>query len=98
PPKLPLFPYTTLFRSEKSLLIQVVRQTHADIKMPPKEKLAADQVEALVAWIKDGAPWVEAAASSTSGRLGDAWSDSRNPIVRILDRKSTRLNSSHSQI
>src|SRR6185295_11081379 len=76
---------------EKSLLIQVVRQTHADIKMPPKEKLAADQIEALVAWIKDGAPWVEAAAGSTTGRLGDAWSDPKNPIVRIFGGKRLDL-------
>jgi hypothetical protein len=47
---------------EKSLLIQVVRQTHAEIKMPPKEKLAADQVGLLVQWIKEGAVWPAAAA------------------------------------
>src|SRR5690348_10394268 len=76
---------------EKSLLMQAVRQTHADIKMPPKEKLAADQVDALAAWIKDGAPWVEIAAASPAGKLGDAWSDPRNPIVRIFGGKRLDL-------
>jgi hypothetical protein len=76
---------------EKSLLIQALRQTHPDIKMPPKEKLPADQVEALAAWIKDGAPWVEAAAAAPAGRLGDAWRDPRNPIVRIFGGKRLDL-------
>ena len=57
---------------EKSLLIQAVRQTHAEIRMPPKEKLAADQVEALVQWIKEGAAWVEPKPVELAGRLGDA--------------------------
>ena len=43
----------------KSLLVQAVTQKHAELKMPPKEKLAADQVEALAQWIKDGAVWPE---------------------------------------
>ncbi|HVE41935.1 MAG TPA: PSD1 and planctomycete cytochrome C domain-containing protein [Planctomycetota bacterium] len=76
---------------EKSLLIQALRQTHPDIKMPPKEKLPADQIDALAAWIKDGAPWVEAAATTPSGPLGNAWSDPRNPIVRIFGGKRLDL-------
>jgi hypothetical protein len=75
----------------KSLLIQVVKQTHADIKMPPKEKLAADQVDALAQWIKEGAPWAEAKPVEPSGRIGDAWSDVRNPIVRIFGGKRLDL-------
>jgi hypothetical protein len=77
---------------DRSLLLQAVRQTHPDIKMPPKEKLAADQIDALAAWIKEGAPWVEpAAAAAPSGPVGDAWSDSRNPIVRIFGGKRLDL-------
>ncbi|RPH47319.1 MAG: DUF1549 domain-containing protein, partial [Planctomycetota bacterium] len=68
----------------KSLLLQAVNQTHPEIKMPPKEKLAADQVEALARWIKEEAPWVAPKPVDPSGRLGDAWSDPRNPIVRIF--------------
>jgi mono/diheme cytochrome c family protein len=47
---------------EKSLLIQAVRQTHAELKMPPKEKVAADQVDILVRWIREGVAWPEPAA------------------------------------
>jgi len=42
---------------DKSLLIQAVRQTHEDVKMPPKGKLPAAAVEALAEWVKMGAPW-----------------------------------------
>jgi hypothetical protein len=76
---------------EKSLLLRAVKQTHPEIKMPPKEKLAADQVEALTRWIRDEAPWAEPAPAAPSGRLGDAWSDPRNPIVRIFGGKRLDL-------
>ncbi|HEX7902213.1 MAG TPA: PSD1 and planctomycete cytochrome C domain-containing protein [Planctomycetota bacterium] len=67
----------------KSLLIQAVSGAHAELKrMPPKEILPADQVEALARWIKDGLVWPEAAV--VTGPLGDAWTDRRNPIVRIF--------------
>jgi hypothetical protein len=42
---------------DKSLLIQAVRRTHDDIKMPPKGRLPADAVDALASWVKAGAPW-----------------------------------------
>ena len=44
---------------DKSLLIQAVRQTHEDIKMPPKGKLPEPAIGALAAWVKMGAPWSE---------------------------------------
>ncbi len=75
----------------KSLLLQAVNQTHPEIKMPPKEKLAADQVEALTRWIKEDAPWAEPKPAEASGRLGDARSDPRNPIVRIFGGKRLDL-------
>ena len=45
-----------------SLLVQVVRQTHAEIKMPPKGKLPVEAVDALASWVKLGAPWPVAKA------------------------------------
>ncbi len=50
-----------------SLLVQVIRQTHEDIKMPPKGKLPDPAVAAIAGWIKMGAPWPATAASKTSG-------------------------------
>ncbi len=47
---------------EKSPLIEAVRQTNADFKMPPKEKLAPGQIAALEKWVKMGAPWPDSDA------------------------------------
>jgi len=43
-------------RPDKSLLIQAVRHT-GELKMPPKDKLSAEQANALATWIEMGAPW-----------------------------------------
>ena len=52
---------------DKSLLIQVVRQTHEDIKMPPKGKLAEGEVDAISGWVKMGLPWPNEARSAAAG-------------------------------
>src|SRR6266511_3181288 len=41
---------------DKSRLIVSVRYTDETLQMPPKAKLAGDQIDALVAWVKMGAP------------------------------------------
>ncbi len=41
---------------DHSRMIQAVRQ-EGELKMPPKGKLTAAEVEALAAWVKLGAPW-----------------------------------------
>jgi hypothetical protein len=41
---------------DKSLLIHAVRYHDADLKMPPKAKLSAEQIADLEAWVKMGAP------------------------------------------
>src|SRR5436190_6845451 len=42
---------------EKSLLIKAIRYGDENLQMPPKgKKLAPDQIEALEAWVKMGAP------------------------------------------
>ena len=43
--------------AEKSLLVKAVR--YEDFEMPPKGKLPAGKVDALVKWINMGAPWPE---------------------------------------
>jgi hypothetical protein len=42
---------------DQSLLLQAVRHTHAEVKMPPKKQLAEEQVADLARWILDGAAW-----------------------------------------
>jgi hypothetical protein len=74
----------------ESLIVQAVMHARPDLEMPPKDKLTRADIAVFERWIKDGAPWPEmklvgAAPKLPSGeRLGNAWSDSRNPIVRIF--------------
>jgi len=81
-------PAVSLETPEKSLLLQAVHRADRKLQMPPKEKLSAVEVAALEKWIRGGMHWptekVVAAASETTERLGDAWSDHRNPIVKLF--------------
>ena len=72
-----------------SLLLKLVRHAEADRKMPPKEKLHDAEIASLERWIADGAPWpapavADPSAPASAEKLGDAWSDPRNPIVKIF--------------
>ncbi|HZL56778.1 MAG TPA: DUF1549 domain-containing protein, partial [Bryobacteraceae bacterium] len=42
---------------DDSLLIQAIRQTRPNLKMPPGGKLKDDEIAAVAAWIKSGAAW-----------------------------------------
>ncbi len=74
----------------ESLLLDAVLHSRKELKMPPKEKLTVTDITVLKRWIRDGAPWpapttLAAAPPAKPGeRIGDAWSDPRNPIVRIF--------------
>src|SRR5476651_1017182 len=69
---------------EHSLILQAVRHSAGDLKMPPKEKLLPDQIEILSQWVKSGLGWsTSPPAGATSARIGNAWTDPRNPIVRL---------------
>src|SRR2546427_2953013 len=78
PPRSTLFPYTTLFRSERCTLRVFAAQIRALLSRP-------DATDVLTA--------VRCPTLLLCGRE-DTWS----PLARHKDRKSTRLNSSHSQI
>ena len=41
---------------DESVLIQAVRYTDDDLKMPPRGKLKDEQIADLVAWVKARAP------------------------------------------
>ena len=49
--------------AEKSLLIRAVRQTDGKLRMPQGGKLRAEEINALVEWVKSGAPWPETKAA-----------------------------------
>ena len=72
-----------------SLLLKLARHAEADRKMPPKEKLHDAELASLDRWIAEGAPWPALAAAPAEAlapgeKIGDAWSDPRNPIVKIF--------------
>lgn len=54
-----------------SLLIQAVRYTDPDFQMPPGEKLPAEAIARLEAWVKMGAPAPEKDAPATITRPSD---------------------------
>src|SRR2546427_8361915 len=85
PPRSPLFPYTTLFRS--NLLTVILSYSDLLLEdLPPEIPDRADVAEIRKAAV---------AASSLTRQLH---AFSRQQVLEPRDRKSTRLNSSHSQI
>src|SRR3712207_9226488 len=94
PPRSTLFPYTTLFRSTNAMVFETYLQ------------------EVLLPTLKKGQVVVMDNLSSHKGqRVRDLieakgceliylppYSPDFNPIEQALDRKSTRLNSSHANI
>src|SRR3712207_9533181 len=94
PPRSTLFPYTTLFRSP--LLVQLFFWYFAFfLGLPPIEKRITLPGWILLTQQGIALPWLAATAGTgiwlvllALGILGAAW----------LDRKSTRLNSSHANI
>src|SRR3712207_8758873 len=85
PPRPTLFPYTTLFRSEWAPGDRFI--SFHDLKLP--DALPAGQLR-LIAGLYDAATGVRYPVSGASAQ-GD--------FVNLpLDRKSTRLNSSHANI
>jgi hypothetical protein len=77
-------------KPSESLLVQVVLHQKKDLEMPPKERLTPADIAVLERWIAAGAPWPQghatnsAAAQKPGERVGDAWSDPKNPITRLF--------------
>src|SRR5688572_31310198 len=85
PPRSTLFPYTTLFRSYQDG-IEIDGDRVLVMMIMLDEQAAENAIEALPAY--------GAELSAHYKKWVDAWV----PIGALEDRKSTRLNSSHSQI
>src|SRR3712207_7859240 len=90
PPRSPLFPYTTLFRSELRALAALGRgdelreRARAVVDMPSRSNRSADQV------LQNTADELRAHGSPQLSEELEAQA--------LADRKSTRLNSSHANI
>jgi hypothetical protein len=80
-----------------SLLLMAVKPGHDVLEMPPKDKLSAHDIAVLEQWIRLGAPWPSAppagndAPAASGARIGDAWSDPQNPIVRLFGGERLEL-------
>src|SRR5439155_3422067 len=53
-------------KPEDSLLVAAIRQEEEGLQMPPKDKLPAEQIAAIEAWIKRGAPYPAASVALTT--------------------------------
>src|SRR3712207_8900502 len=90
PPRSTLFPYTTLFRSGFVLLVLVVRAPVAAAVAVALNLLATAAAFGAAKLIFQDGHGASALGFASQGFV-DAWAP-------ILDRKSTRLNSSHANI
>src|SRR2546430_11404160 len=86
PPRSTLFPYTTLFRSR--------RLQRDEIDRCPPERLRLARHEGVE--IGDDSGHRLSRVYVVLARVKD--NDAGKSVARVVDRKSTRLNSSHSQI
>src|SRR5882724_2578905 len=80
--------------AEQSLLIRAVRYADPDLQMPPKnKKLAQDQIDTLVAWIKMGAPYPKtnpALAASALKSARDHWAFKpvkKSPVPAVQEKE-----------
>src|SRR3712207_8429676 len=83
PPRSTLFPYTTLFRSQRAEDALVEVPLSVDAAGMPSSVTVGSRVDV----------WVAPDAGLTSGQA-----PSGRPTTAVRDRKSTRLNSSHANI
>src|SRR3712207_8073333 len=83
PPRSTLFPYTTLFRS----VLRLESQCAPGLQVPPTPRVRGDAVERCESQIRERHCGLE---------RGDAVARA-DPHAEV-DRKSTRLNSSHANI
>src|SRR3989442_7813589 len=92
PPRSTLFPYTTLFRSARSVLLDALR---LDIQNLAYTASVLDQDQPGFA---DKFPYPPSASDADLLTTADAYVERPAPRPTDEDRKSTRLNSSHVRI
>ena len=91
---------------DKSRLIEAVRYTHADLQMPPKNRLSEKDVAILEEWVRRGLPYpnagesgsIKAAPNLAEGRKWWSFQPLRRtapPAVRNRDLAAPRHRSVH---
>jgi mono/diheme cytochrome c family protein len=73
---------------DKSLLLKAVRQTDAELKMPPKGKLKDAEIADLSAWIKLGAPWPETPVAHAPGSPPTHWAYQPVKLPLVPERRT----------
>jgi hypothetical protein len=58
---------------DQSLLMQAMRHSHDELRMPPGKKLPAHVLDDFAAWIKAGAPWPAAALGQAAFAPQQHW-------------------------
>lgn len=84
------------YEPDKSLML--IRALHNDSmrEIPPKDPPSEEDLAVMRRWIATGAQWPEKREKSAptlakKDRVGDAWSDPRNPVTKAFDGKRLDL-------
>ncbi len=88
--------------ADKSLILQALRRTHAEIKMPPDKPLPPAVVADFAAWVKSGAVWPKTRKLEARGHWAfvpvrkieppaDPTGWSNHPIDRFIHAKRSAL-------
>src|SRR3712207_7898445 len=88
PPRSPLFPYTTLFRSDQARDVQIVASSDVTELRTRAIAFINSRLRDLLSTAKEASE-IDPPRAQTAARLLNQ---------AIIDRKSTRLNSSHANI
>jgi hypothetical protein len=70
---------------EKSRLVQAIRHTDADLKMPPKGKLPDAEIALLVEWVQRGAPDPRITAKPNGAGWWSLAELTRSPVPAVPD-------------
>src|SRR3712207_8469618 len=89
PPRSTLFPYTTLFRSKK--IVEAVERGIPKIEAARTFGVGISSVKRYVATYREGRSLAPKKRPGSKPKLDEG-------ERKLLDRKSTRLNSSHANI
>src|SRR5262245_39710877 len=80
---------------DASLLIQAIRRTHEDVKMPPKETLPEKVVADFAQWVKQGAVWPASVKPSPKDTLVDQRHWAFEPVRPVQPPEAGRDGSQH---
>jgi hypothetical protein len=75
-------------KPEESRLITAIGYQNPDLQMPPKTRLAENQIAALTTWVRMGAPWPETGSGEVAFSSTGAADGPRKPVFNLGQRKA----------